>query len=447
MSKKQIASSVQPKSVQIDFNEAPLQRWFGEITRNSTRILYKSAWKSYATYTGKTATELLDEATEDMKRDPKEKKGIVLQRLLGFYQWLCTEYPVVSRGYGQHGIIRKGLRPKTAFMKVQVMRSFYGTFDIPVRMKGKSRLPRPRVYNKRDVIKTALDVKLLCDHARLPRDRAIILTMFQGGMDVSTLCSMKFQDVKEGLQKNEHPLKLSLYREKAGVDYYTYLGRDATSAIKAYLNDLKSRGIILKNGDPLFVKQITSRNPEPMTTDLVQKFLRESAMRSGLVDENLNGKDQNPASPHALREAFGSIMVNKGVPDTIVDFWLGHTLGEMAQAYKGVKEEELKRMYLEREQYISISAPETGKYEEELGGLQTQVNSLLAENLRLKEENMDLKKRVSGIEDWMPSIKEVVNWHKEIKVEQQLEKESRKFHPYPPNGWREERKREILEGE
>jgi hypothetical protein len=45
----------------------------------------------------------------------------------------------------------------------------------------------------------------------------------------------------------------------------------------------------------------------------------------------------------------------------------------------------------------------------------------------------------------MPSVKEVVKWHKEIKVEEQLEKESKRFHPYPPQGWRERRKKELLE--
>lgn len=47
----------------------------------------------------------------------------------------------------------------------------------------------------------------------------------------------------------------------------------------------------------------------------------------------------------------------------------------------------------------------------------------------------------------MPSIREVVNWHKNIKVEEQLEKEGKKFHPYPPDGWREQRKREIVKDE
>lgn len=66
------------------------------------------------------------------------------------------------------------------------------------------------------------------------------------------------------------------------------------------------------------------------------------------------GKALNPLGPHALRESFDSTMINSGVPDTIVDFWLGHTIGEMAEAYKGVQLESLKQIYQERENLISI---------------------------------------------------------------------------------------------
>jgi site-specific recombinase XerD len=441
------AARIDPKRVEIDWNEPPLARWLGEISRDSTRDTYKFGWRAFSAYTGLSATQLLDEAVEDMKRDPRERKEVVLHRLLGYYSWLTNEYPVYNRGKGKHTVVRNGVRPKTANGWVQAIRSFYGTFDINVKMKGKSRLPRPRVYNKRMEL-TVLEVRTLVQQARNPRDRAILLTLFQGGMDVSTLCSINYEDVREGLQKDEYPLKLSLFREKTGIEYYTFLGRDAISAIKSYLNELKSKDTFLQSGQPLFVKLDSAGKVEPMESQLVQKLVREAAMRSGLVDESkLSGKDMCPCNPHALREAFGSIMINKGVPDTIVDFWLGHAIGEMAQAYKSVKSEELKKLYLEREAFISITAPEseiTEKYTKQVGELQGYVNSLLAENMKLKERLASVEHTTNEMKEWMPSIKEVVNWHKNIKVEEQLEKESKKFHPYPPHGWKEQRKKEFL---
>ena len=74
-------------------------------------------------------------------------------------------------------------------------------------------------------------------------------------MDVSTLCSLKFGNVAEGLKKDEHPLKLELFRKKSGTEYYTFLGKDAVEAIRVYLADLKSRGREFKHETPLFLKE------------------------------------------------------------------------------------------------------------------------------------------------------------------------------------------------
>ena len=139
-------------------------------------------------------------------------------------------------------------------------------------------------------------------------------------------------------------------------------------------------------------------------------MLRDLAIKSGFVDKNLNGKDFNPLSPHALRESFGSIMTGKGVPDVIVDFWLGHEIGEMAEAYKSAKFEDIKQMYLERERFISITA--NGDLEQKLRTeieekskqLQTLVNGLATENFSLRDriakvegENTDLKSKFDQV--------------------------------------------------
>ena len=111
----------------------------------------------------------------------------------------------------------------------------------------------------------------------------------------------------------------------------------------------------------------------------------------------MNGKDFNPVSPHALRESFGSIMTNKGVPDTIVDFWLGHEIGEMNEAYKRGQFEDLKRLYLEREPFISISSG--GELEEKLRAEIDGKNRTLQQIVNgLTRENMELRERVGRVE-------------------------------------------------
>jgi len=408
----------------VDWNEPELVKWISGITKSGTRMTYKSAYRVYAQFTGLNSTHLIDEAIEDMKRDVREKRDVVKTRLLNFYQYLISEYPVSSRGKGEHEIVRKGLRSKTAHMFVNAIRSFYSTFEIYVVLKGRSALPPARVVNKRMDL-TTMDVKALIDHVRNPRDRAIILTMFQGGMDVSTLCSIKLSDVSERLRNKEYPLKLELFREKTGTEYYTFLGKDAIDAIRAYLNDVRSKGVELKSNDPLFIKELSQRwdkdkgayvkSIEPMETGLVQKVLRETAIRCGLVTEENNGHDMNPVSPHALRESFGSIMVNHGVSDSLVDFWLGHKIGDMAEAYKRARFDEAKKTYLEKESFITVSGKieDIQKIREELGKetekkIEEETQRIRLENDKLKSSLKELKQIVSEQGETSEQLKKVM---------------------------------------
>ena len=204
--------------------------------------MYRSAFRKYSAYTKKNATQLIDEALEDQKRDERIKQDVVLNNLVGFYNYLKNDYAVKSRGNTEHVELRKGLSDKTCITDVAAIRSFYATYNINIRMKGRTGLPKPKVANKRMIV-SAEQVRTLINHVRTPRDRAIILMLFQAGLDVSTLCSLTYGDVVEGLSKNETPLKLEPQRVKTGVEFYTFLGKDAVEALKAYIKDAESRGV------------------------------------------------------------------------------------------------------------------------------------------------------------------------------------------------------------
>jgi len=83
-------------------------------------------------------------------------------------------------------------------------------------------------------------------------------------------------------------------------------------------------------------------------------------------------------------------MTNRRVPESIVDFWLGHEIGEMAEAYKRVKFEDVKRLYMEKEPFISITAPPTDinevekRFRNELSNQKSIIDSLVKEKDSLK---------------------------------------------------------------
>ena len=385
----------------VNWDSPILKRWLDSIVRAGTRYVYRSAFRMYAQYTGLSPEQLVEEALEDARRDPRERTDVVKRRLIGFYNWLVTEAPKKKPGGGGE-IQGRGVSSKLAHTYVNAIRSFYDTYGVVVKLKGRSALPRPRVTNKRMRLSN-MDVKRLLDHCRSPRDRAIILVMFQSGMDVSTLCSLKYGDVAEGLAKDEHPLRLNLYRPKTGTEYYTFLGKDACEALRAYLNDLKAKGIQLSYNDPLFLKEgRKALRKEPIRPNLVQKLMRELAVKAGFVDENMNGRAINPVSPHALRESFSSILVSNKVPTTIVDFFLGHELGELARAYQRVEVERLRQIYLEVEKHLSIVQPPTviKEIEERLRN-QIERQNMIIQSLeaRLKRMEAFLFKVLPGATD------------------------------------------------
>ena len=381
-----------------------VKRWLDTIVKPGTKYSYKSAFLRYVEYSKITPSQMIDEAVEDSTKDPRQRKDILYIRILGFYAWLKTDYEKKSRGTGPHRVVGKGVSDNLASMYTAAVRSFYATYDLSVRLKGRRRMPKPRVLNKRMIV-GAEQVRVLCEHARSPRDRALILVNFQGGLDASTLCSIKYGDVAEGLAKNEYPLKLELQRPKTGTDFYTFLGHDATEALRAYLADMKQRGVTFTHGTALFLQ---GKSKLPIVTDNIQDMMKQVAIRAGFIDKENNGHSFNPLGPHALRESFGSIMVNSGVPDTIVDFWLGHEIGEMAEAYKSVQFESLKKTYLDREKLVSISAPKVdleeikeklkAEVEQQNRTLEKNVLDLATVNRELKTSNLELQSRVSRVE-------------------------------------------------
>jgi len=207
----------------VNWEDPVLKRWLGNIVNKSTFYNSKSAFRLYSRFTGMTASQLIDEAIEDSRRDPRKREDVVLHRLIKFYEWLTTEYVQKKTvGKGKTKGVKKGVSGLSAEMRVNVIRGFYSTFDITVRMKGKNRLPKSKVENKRIVFKPedVWKVKALVDHARTPRDRAIVLFHFQGGLDVSTLCDLNYGDIAEEIEKNSHPLKVETMRVKTGIGHY-----------------------------------------------------------------------------------------------------------------------------------------------------------------------------------------------------------------------------------
>ncbi|MGC9308182.1 MAG: tyrosine-type recombinase/integrase [Thermoplasmatota archaeon] len=275
-----------------------------------------------------------------------------------FYHWLVNDKTMVRGGYSPKKTEKRGASQKYASSLVGAIRSFYRVNGFPVVIdRGLIPTAVPRKENrKRDL--SIEDIKHLVDHAPNLRDKAVILMMFQGGFDVSTLCSLDYGDVARGLDNDECPLAIEVVRKKRNIAYTTFIGRDAIDALNAYLIHRRQREGPLSLDEPLFVKERATNGSEDrdrLTPDVVECMLRVVALESGVVTpEEMKRAYFNPCRPHALRSAFATLLQLDGVSEAITDYWQGHKKNYDG-AYFIPPKAKLQELYAQHMQALSVN--------------------------------------------------------------------------------------------
>jgi len=77
------------------------KKWLGTTVKRLTRNTYVASLFKFVEFTKMTPSQLIDEAIEDMKREPRERRDAAVSRLISFYNYLKNDY--VSRD-GKRGM-------------------------------------------------------------------------------------------------------------------------------------------------------------------------------------------------------------------------------------------------------------------------------------------------------------------------------------------------------
>jgi integrase/recombinase XerD len=110
------------------------------------------------------------------------------------------------------------------------------------------------------------------------------------------------------------------------------LGEEALSWIRRFLAEARPQILDGRISDALFV---TGRGG-PMTRQAFWNLIRRYALRAGL---------QKPISPHTLRHAFATHLLNHGADLRVVQMLLGHADISTTQIYTHVARERLKQLH------------------------------------------------------------------------------------------------------
>jgi len=157
------------------------------------------------------------------------------------------------------------------------------------------------------------------------RERTMLELMYASGLRVSELVTLKSVE----LSLNDGALRIT---GKGSKTRLVPFGEQARSWIERYLK--QARAIILDGqvDDALFV----TRRGGPMTRQMFWVLIKKHALAAGITA---------PLSPHTLRHAFATHLLNHGADLRVVQLLLGHSDISTTQIYTHVARERLKLLH------------------------------------------------------------------------------------------------------
>ncbi len=157
------------------------------------------------------------------------------------------------------------------------------------------------------------------------RDRTMLELMYASGLRVSELVLLKTIEV--GM--NEGVLRVT---GKGSKTRLVPFGEEARGWIERYLKEGRPAILNGKIDDALFVTGLGG----PMTRQMFWTLIKKYALKAGITA---------PLSPHTLRHAFATHLLNHGADLRVVQLLLGHADISTTQIYTHVARESLKNIH------------------------------------------------------------------------------------------------------
>ena len=223
-------------------------------------------------------------------------------------------------------------RPTTANRRLTVFKRFYRwavrehlcEADPTLRIaSAKQPLRVPKTLSEAQV-----DALLAAPDAETPlglRDRAMLELLYASGLRVSELVTLKSVHVSA----TDQVLRVM---GKGSKERLVPFGAEAAKWLERYLKGARAAILDAYTSDALFV---TARGGA-MTRQMFWKIVKQHAVRAGIV---------SPLSPHTLRHAFATHLLNHGADLRAVQMLLGHADISTTTIYTHVARERLRHLH------------------------------------------------------------------------------------------------------
>ena len=177
------------------------------------------------------------------------------------------------------------------------------------------------------------------------RDRAILETLYAGGLRASELVALDLADLTFDSENGEGEVRLR--KGKGNKERIALLGRLAVVALQAYLSTerptLASQG--RKPTSAVFLNRFGSR-----LSDRAVRRLFDSACGTISATHKL--------TPHTLRHSFATHLLDHGADLRVVQELLGHSDLSTTQVYTQVSTKRLKEVYEKAHPLAQLQKPQ-----------------------------------------------------------------------------------------
>ncbi len=300
-------------------------------------------WISNAGYLHMNNTELLDEFSDTLwLEDGLSRNTLESYRrdLSKFASWLerhrnadllhCTHTDI--QAFLAYLVLEQKARATSTSRAISSLKRLYqyqlrqGKISIdPTLQIATPKLPRslPKILTEKDV-----EMLLNGPDINTPlglRDRTMLEVLYASGLRVSELVSLTVAQVS----MNEGVVRVM---GKGSKERLVPLGEEALDWLKRYQSEARQELLAGRVSNSMFITQ----RGKGMTRQMFWYLIKRHATLGGLA---------KPLSPHTLRHAFATHLLNHGADLRVVQLLLGHADISTTQIYTHVARERLKQLH------------------------------------------------------------------------------------------------------
>ncbi|ETD73041.1 tyrosine recombinase XerD [Pelistega indica] len=158
------------------------------------------------------------------------------------------------------------------------------------------------------------------------RDRAMLETLYATGLRVTELVTLKTLhiNIDEGV--------IRVIMGKGGKDRIVPMGETAEYYLREYMTKARPELLGNKVNDELFLSRFGTSMTRQAFWQIIKKYATQTSIKI-------------PLSPHVVRHAFATHLLNHGADLRVVQMLLGHADISTTQIYTHVARERLKQLH------------------------------------------------------------------------------------------------------